>query len=196
MYKRYVFLTIMFFGIGIIGCQSSDEALVEKDKPKEAAPAAAKPASANKLTEITTHTPKQRKEMSKQEESLLKEGIPGFRSIYVAGEYQTVIRDPESGKLAWRGMTCTHPDCTGKGHDGGPHIFPDIHPGLDIDANGQMTGRPNAGALRCPACNRLDKVELYSPPSTIDRRNELKLNWPRFVASGTKPAGRALLCPP
>ena len=119
-------------------------------------------------------------EMVEQEEKLEEHGVRGsardaksYRPIYVRGHYSAAYVEPQTNKIAWRGMTCTHDDCTGQGHEGGAFVFADVYPELRVDASGELVGEIPPKDVVCPACNRHDRIERYSPPEAVLRRSEL-----------------------
>lgn len=114
--------------------------------------------------------------LAAQDAVLQDRGIPGFHPIYVAGRYKRFYVQPSTGKIAWQGLTCTNPDCSGTGHDGGPFVFPDVIADLRVNRQGDVTeGLDNLESPRCRVCGRSDTLERYSPPDVVRRRAKLQI---------------------
>ncbi|MCG8583636.1 MAG: hypothetical protein MI757_02895 [Pirellulales bacterium] len=159
----------------MFGCNSSDPNIAEvrtSDDVVHALPERA--AQVRKARKIQALSPELYEEMSVQESRLLEHGVPGYRPLYVPGYYRAVYVEPMSRRLAWRAMTCTHPSCLAEGHEGGPFVFADVLPGLNVSADGKLVGSIVLRAVICPACNRTDAIERYCPPDVIRRRAELE----------------------
>ncbi len=166
---------LLLVGACMVGCSSSD-ANVQDVRERgditrnlavtEHVATTERDAQVRKARHIQTLSPELYEKMSEQEARLQEHGIPGYRPIYVNGYYRLVYEEPTSKKLARRGMTCTHPDCNGQGHEGGPFVFPDVQ----VDADGKVINLMD----RCPACNRTGTIDRYSPPDVIRRRAELQ----------------------
>lgn len=111
-----------------------------------------------------------------------REGVEGYRTCPV--ERTTSMRasvDPQTGEIAWRGMTCYNPDCPGRGKGGGPLMFVDKSPHVHIDANNQVVFdyveiKPlvdDKPPVVCPSCGRVEFLEFYCSAETEVRRRQL-----------------------
>lgn len=102
--------------------------------------------------------------------------------------------DPGSGKLAWKAMVCTAPDCPGRKPGKAPEPFAIRHAYLYPLPNGET---PNLfddgkGPQACPDCGRSQTITEYLPPEDESRKTRLaaELQQAYTLRSAARAAGR------
>jgi len=92
------------------------------------------------------------------------------------GDANNAWHDHETGKLAWRALTCRNPACPGRGSQGGPDIFVHAPAGAVLDAAGDVhvPGVPQPAVPPCPKCGKHESVCEYELPEIAKRRAELE----------------------
>ena len=109
-------------------------------------------------------------------------GVEGHQQVEMAATNKgTACVDPQTGRIAFRALTCLNPDCPGRGKGGGPHLFVYETEEASIGPAGEVVWStkplpPEAEfpGIACPACGQVIFVRYYEPPEVILRRQALE----------------------
>ena len=89
-----------------------------------------------------------------------------------------------------RALSCSLPDCPGKGEDGQPYLFCRASSG----SHGKSSEARGDSTVNCPACGRGEGVRHYEPPQALVRREllEEELRAARAARRAAKQAGQPM----
>jgi len=162
--------------LALIGC-SRTEGPTEVVAPSPMAPGPDPAQGAVRLADVGPPLPHQRGAILQRGVSIHTDGgeMELKNAILTFGDANTAWRDPQTGKLAWRALTCTNPDCSSRASRPAPFIFVHSVRGARVDEAGEVQADCPPGDLIpvCPACRRSDRVEEYVLPEVLRRQAEL-----------------------
>lgn len=171
---RNVAFFISFFVIGCSGCHSKPETPPATRKPDQPAGAVLlDPATAP--NPLPLPAPKPMSEAVKKKYFLFPEDKPIIPYTKPGPFASHVFVDPGSGKLAWRAMVCTAPDCPSRKSGKPPERFAMRYANLYPLPNGEIPNliADGAGPQACPFCGRSQTITEYLAPEDESRKKRL-----------------------